>query len=446
MHTLRAIRHGERTVLADTVSSRRIYVDAHILPAHHAHVPFPMVRLDIGVTVFWLISIKLRENALAHKHSRRLVDMYIIRRTRLTTLTRVEVASVSAAVQTPSTLGIRVLEWISDVASLLSPPLSLSTELTAPHKIRPCSDFSMRQLSLSPLLLLTYAGVSFSLHPTLLPARTRRSAFKFRTTAPIPVQHFSRISLSATDDDDQSAESPDKSGEATPIDVDQDDRLYRIRLPRAAGIEWGTDLSFAFVYVRGLEPAQPADIAGVEVRDQLCELQAVQEGSSPVPLIGAPFDYVMEAFATLDKTVTTVDLVFFRGAKEELKALCAGTAVTKEPETITVTVIENKGANNEKKRTLTAPVGVNVRELCVDNGINVYQSVTRWTNCKGKQLCGTCIVNVSDGAIQTNRKSMDEDSTLRENPDSYRLSCVTFAYGDVTIETFPPVQASQWTR
>jgi hypothetical protein len=87
MHTLRAIRHGERTVLADTVSSRRIYVDAHILPAHHAHVPFPMVRLDIGVTVFWLISIKLRENALAHKHSRRLVDMYIIRCTRLTTLT-----------------------------------------------------------------------------------------------------------------------------------------------------------------------------------------------------------------------------------------------------------------------------------------------------------------------------------------------------------------------
>jgi ferredoxin len=78
--------------------------------------------------------------------------------------------------------------------------------------------------------------------------------------------------------------------------------------------------------------------------------------------------------------------------------------------------------------------------------VNVYQSVTRWTNCKGKQLCGTCIVNVSDGASNTNRKSMDEASTLRENPDSYRLSCVTFAYGDVTVETFPPISAAQWTR
>jgi ferredoxin len=111
-----------------------------------------------------------------------------------------------------------------------------------------------------------------------------------------------------------------------------------------------------------------------------------------------------------------------------------------------VTVVQDRGGNDEKIRTLTAPAGVNVRELLVANGINVYQSVTRWTNCKGKQLCGTCIVNVSDGSLSTNRKSMDEASTLRENPDSYRLSCVTFAYGDVTVETFPPINAAQWTR
>lgn len=38
--------------------------------------------------------------------------------------------------------------------------------------------------------------------------------------------------------------------------------------------------------------------------------------------------------------------------------------------------------------------GTNIRELLVDNGINVYRSITRWTNCKGKQRCGTCIVDV----------------------------------------------------
>ena len=39
--------------------------------------------------------------------------------------------------------------------------------------------------------------------------------------------------------------------------------------------------------------------------------------------------------------------------------------------------------------------GTNLRRLLVGNGINVYRSITRWTNCSGKQRCGTCIVDVS---------------------------------------------------
>lgn len=230
-----------------------------------------------------------------------------------------------------------------------------------------------------------------------------------------------------------------------PIELTRDERLYRVRLPRAPGIEWGTDLSFSFVYVRKLDPSGAAFLSGeVNEGDQLCELQAVAPDASPVNLLGASFDYVMEAFAVLDKTVREVDLVFFRGTKKELRKAC--TDADADPDIVTVTVIQNKGAKDETVRKLQVPAGSNVRKVCVDNGINVYQSLTRWTNCKGKQLCGTCIVNVKEGALFTNRKSMDEESTLRENPDSYRLSCVTFAYGDVTVETFPPVNPAQWTR
>lgn len=217
---------------------------------------------------------------------------------------------------------------------------------------------------------------------------------------------------------------------------------------------WGTDLSFSFVYVRALEPTGAAARSGqVRVGDQLCEATPVvvvdekeAAAAAPVNLIGAPFDFVMQTFANLDKSVQELDLVFFRGTKDELKGICTGELASPEPETITVTVIQNKGAPDETVQTLTAPSGVNLREMLVENNINVYQSVTRWTNCKGKQLCGTCIVNVKEGAIMTNRKSMDEASTLRENPDSYRLSCITFAYGDCTVETFPPINAAQWTR
>lgn len=233
------------------------------------------------------------------------------------------------------------------------------------------------------------------------------------------------------------------------IDISLDSRLRRVRLSRFTGIEWGTDLSFSFVYVRDLEPMGSASLSDqVEIGDQICELRSVSKtgeiGEAEI-LIGAGFDVVMNAFVSLDKSIRDVEIVFFRGSKEELKELCTGGA-SQENEDITITVVQNKGAKDENVRTIKAKTGCNVRQVLTDNGINVYQSVTRWTNCKGKQLCGTCIVNITEGGGATNRKSLDESSTLRENPDSYRLSCVTFAYGDVTVETFPPIEAAQWTR
>lgn len=248
-----------------------------------------------------------------------------------------------------------------------------------------------------------------------------------------------------------SAEPPQQQQpESQGIDISQDERLYRVRLSRATGIEWGTDLSFSFVYVRDMLPSGAAAQTNIISKgDQICELLAVdEEGASPIPLIGSSFDTVMTAFASLSKNTKDVDLVFFRGSKDELKALCGSGSKGNgnNDGMIKITVIQNKGSKDETTKIIMAKEGANVRQTLVDNGINVYQSVTRWTNCKGKQLCGTCIVNVTDGSTNTNRKSMDEGSTLRDNPDSYRLSCVTFAYGDITVETFPPIGAAQWTR
>ena len=277
------------------------------------------------------------------------------------------------------------------------------------------------------------------------PIRTAAATTKATSTF---IASNSRLSSSSSDEDNNN---DNNEG----IDLSIDDRLYRIRLPRAPGIEWGTDLSFSFVYVRAMEPTGPASMSGeINVGDQLCELKPVvgdkdadADTAKPVNLIGAPFDFVMNAFASLDKNVKDVDLVFFRGSKDDLKAAASGNASGgSEPESVIITVVENKGSAKELIKKIEAPVGCNVREVLIDNDINVYQSITRWTNCKGKQLCGTCIINVTEGAPNTNRKSMDEDSTLRENPDSYRLSCITFAYGDITVETFPPIQAAQWTR
>ena len=218
-----------------------------------------------------------------------------------------------------------------------------------------------------------------------------------------------------------------------------------------------------------MEPTGAAYLSGeVNVGDQICELKPVvevkkkktkeeedskekqnEEIPAAVNLIGATFDEVMGTFASLGRDIRDVDIVFFRGSKEELKLACKGgdRSLPDGNEKITISVIQkNPDGSTTTRQEIEARAGCNVRQVLTDNGINVYQSLTRWTNCKGKQLCGTCIVNITEGSSGTNRKSLDESSTLRENPDSYRLSCVTFAYGDVTVETFPPIKAAQWTR
>jgi ferredoxin len=315
------------------------------------------------------------------------------------------------------------------------------------------------------VLLPSSAVYGFSLVPPVLPplqettpkTTTRSSPPSPPRTRSSPRRSIAAAAVAAATPGEDGVEGVKDDEFAPPppaaedcIDVSSDPRLRRVRLSRALGIDWGTDLSFSFVYVRGMDPSGSASISGaVEPGDQVCELRPVKSraGDAPVNLVGASFDAVMGAFASLGREVREVDLVFFRGTRDELRAACAG---GESPgggggDAITITVVQDRGPN-ESIRVIKARAGCNVRQVLTDNGINVYQSVTRWTNCKGKQLCGTCIVNVAEGGGGTNRKSLDEASTLRENPDSYRLSCVTFAYGDVTVETFPPVKAAQWTR
>lgn len=62
------------------------------------------------------------------------------------------------------------------------------------------------------------------------------------------------------------------------------------------------------------------------------------------------------------------------------------------------------------------------------------------------QLCGTCIVDITSGIEGCTRRSIDEASTLRENPETYKLACITNVYGDVVVKIMPKIGAAQWTR
>lgn len=240
-----------------------------------------------------------------------------------------------------------------------------------------------------------------------------------------------------------------------------DPRLVTVSLDRVTGIDFGCDLSLRWPYVLAFTPGGAAERQGeLRIGDQLLAVQ----GDS---VIGQPIASAMERVAAAEGG--EIEMLFFRGSRESLQALCA---VAQGPATISLTVQRAGQADQVRVRiapfprgasrrrhsyagadnwpgpaqTFEVPYGSNLRDELVSRGVNVYQSVTRWTNCNGKQLCGTCIVDLVQGIEGCTRRSVDEASTLRENPETYKLACITNLYGDVTVKVLPKIGAAQWTR
>ena len=211
-----------------------------------------------------------------------------------------------------------------------------------------------------------------------------------------------------------------------------DPRVVTAELDRVTGIDFGCDLTLSWPYVMAMAPDGSAQRSGlIAIGDQLVAVNGVS-------VLGLPIGDEMERLGTAEGR--DIGLTFFKGPREELRSIVG--ADDAAPSTVTITVRDN----GQPDRELIVPYGANLRDELIARKINVYQSLTRWTNCNGKQLCGTCIVNVAQGVEACTRRSLDEASTLRENPETYKLACSTNDYGDVTVELMPKVNAAQWTR
>jgi len=212
-----------------------------------------------------------------------------------------------------------------------------------------------------------------------------------------------------------------------------DPRVLSVSVDRVTGIDFGCDLALRWPYVLALVPDGSAARTGeIRIGDQLVAIA----GAS---VLGLPIAQVMEQLAAV--TGDQVTLIFFRGEREQLQSI-VGAGPDAGPATCTIT-LKQPGQSDMQ---LVVPYGANLRDELIARKINCYQSLTRWTNCNGQQLCGTCIVDVPEGIDQCTRRSLDEASTLRENPETYKLACITNVYGDITVQLMPKVGAAQWTR
>ncbi|OUZ99663.1 2Fe-2S ferredoxin-type domain [Macleaya cordata] len=87
-----------------------------------------------------------------------------------------------------------------------------------------------------------------------------------------------------------------------------------------------------------------------------------------------------------------------------------------------------------------------LRNIMVDNKIELYATYGKVMNCGGGGSCGTCIVEIIDGNDLLNERTNTELRYLKKKPESWRLACQTIVgnkenSGKVVVQRLP-----QWKK
>ncbi|MEA5504583.1 2Fe-2S iron-sulfur cluster-binding protein [Halotia wernerae UHCC 0503] len=88
-------------------------------------------------------------------------------------------------------------------------------------------------------------------------------------------------------------------------------------------------------------------------------------------------------------------------------------------------------------KTFECPQGANLRQVLLQNGIDLYNGATKSVNCHGLGTCGTCAVQV-EGAVsepewrERTRRSLPPHSLAQNR----RLACQTQVLGNVKVTKF----------
>jgi ferredoxin len=88
-------------------------------------------------------------------------------------------------------------------------------------------------------------------------------------------------------------------------------------------------------------------------------------------------------------------------------------------------------------KEIVVAAGVNLRQKAVENGIDLYTFKGKLMSCGGYGQCGTCVVNVTEGADNLSPRTDFEVRKLKRKPETCRLACQTMVNGPVSIETKP---------
>lgn len=87
-----------------------------------------------------------------------------------------------------------------------------------------------------------------------------------------------------------------------------------------------------------------------------------------------------------------------------------------------------------------------LRNVMLDNKIELYATYGKLMNCGGGGSCGTCIVEIIKGNDLLNERTNTELRYLKKKPESWRLACQTIVgnkenSGKVVVQRIP-----QWKK
>lgn len=111
----------------------------------------------------------------------------------------------------------------------------------------------------------------------------------------------------------------------------------------------------------------------------------------------------------------------------------AGTTTAAEPRSFTIKVMRSSGKTTEIEVDTETDLRTALRAAKVD----LYTIRGKMSNCGGNASCGFCVIDVLEGAGNTNGLGMREERLLAKKPDTYRLACQTRIHGPVTVRPKP---------
>lgn len=96
-----------------------------------------------------------------------------------------------------------------------------------------------------------------------------------------------------------------------------------------------------------------------------------------------------------------------------------------------------------ENKVVEAKEGENLRELALREGVEIYEGLSKHTNCRGKGLCATCRVLIKNGTMKNvSPQSLFEKARLglawsSIGEEDMRLSCQASVLGDCEVYTQP---------